>query len=176
MPIADGEKGSVAPSGGQSEAPQEEQEPVIVLAAVDTSPPASRVVDMASRVVRRMWQNAQLHLVHVFHAGHLERGADPSLPLEELVDEAKEYLDYHVRIAQRQCGRAVTGHFVEGDAEDEIVRLARSLGADLVIVGTGDPSGIRRWLGGSVAEKVVKNAPCAVFVVRSKQRRYIKVA
>ena len=49
----------------------------------------------------------------------------------------------------------------------EIVRLARELPADLVVMGTHGRSGIRHALIGSVAERVVRKSPCPVLTVKT---------
>jgi nucleotide-binding universal stress UspA family protein len=64
-------------------------------------------------------------------------------------------------------GRAIAHLRLEAPAE-EIAQIAADLEADLVVVGTHGRSGIARWLLGSVAEAVVRMAPCPVFVVRPK--------
>jgi hypothetical protein len=69
----------------------------------------------------------------------------------------------------------VAGHLALGDPSQEIVRRARALGADLLVVGAHDTAGLQRLLVGSVAEKVAKRAPCSVLMVRRKQRPYKKV-
>jgi nucleotide-binding universal stress UspA family protein len=58
----------------------------------------------------------------------------------------------------------------EGDPRAEIVEEAKSLGADLIVVGSHGRTGVQRWLLGSVAEHVVRHAPCTVEVVRSVKR------
>lgn len=55
---------------------------------------------------------------------------------------------------------------VSGDAADEIVAVAASRGATLVVVGTRDPGLVSRLLGHSVSDRVVRAAPCDVLVVR----------
>ena len=52
----------------------------------------------------------------------------------------------------------------EGVAADAIVEAAEA--ADLVVMPTHGRQGLRRWLLGSVAERVVRAAPCSVLVVR----------
>jgi nucleotide-binding universal stress UspA family protein len=151
-----------------------DDEVTIVLAAVDTSTLASRLVDMAARLTRRTWNNAQLHLVHVFRAGAFNRPSRAGLKVDDLVAEAQSYLEYHVRMARRQCPAAVTGHFAEGDPAEEILKAARSLNADVVLVGTHDHVGLEKLLLGSVAAKVAKSAPCPVLIYRQKQRPYVK--
>ncbi len=147
----------------------------MVLAAVDTSTLASKVVEYAARLVRRTWSNPQLHLVHVYRAGRFDRPARAGVDVDELVEEARLHLDHHVRMARRQCSAPVTGHFAQGDPIDEVVKLARSLSADLIVVGAHDAVGLERFLLGSVAAKVAKSAPCPVLIVRQKQRAYTKV-
>lgn len=152
-----------------------EQEVTVVVAAVDTSTLASRVIDVAARFARRVYDEAHLHLVHVYREGPFERPTKAGFDAEELRAEAQSYLDYHVRSARRMCPAPVTAHFASGDAVEEVLRLARSLRADWLIVGTHDPTGLDRFLMGSVAEKISKRAPCSVIVVRAKQRPYVKV-
>ena len=55
-----------------------------------------------------------------------------------------------------------------GLAAQRIVTIAENVDADLIVVGTHGRSGIKRLLLGSVAEEVVRRAPCAVFVVRPR--------
>ncbi len=54
-----------------------------------------------------------------------------------------------------------------GAPADEIVDFAREESAGLIVMGTHGWSGAKRFLLGSTAEKVVRNAPCPVLTVRS---------
>jgi nucleotide-binding universal stress UspA family protein len=56
--------------------------------------------------------------------------------------------------------------FLEGDPATEIVRYARDAGIDLIVMGTHGRTGLERLLMGSVAEKVLREAPCSVLVVK----------
>ncbi len=58
----------------------------------------------------------------------------------------------------------------EGDAPDEILRLAQSLPCDLIVMGTHGRTGLSRLLAGSVAEEVLRNAPCPVLAVKTPLR------
>ena len=78
-------------------------------------------------------------------------------------------------MARRQCSAPVTGYLAQGDPADEIVKCARSLNADLLLVGSSDKIGLERFLLGSVTSKVNRRAPCSVLTVRQKQRPFIKV-
>jgi nucleotide-binding universal stress UspA family protein len=48
----------------------------------------------------------------------------------------------------------------------EIIQYARRVGADLIVMGTHGRSALKQMLLGSVAEKVVRKAPCPVLTVR----------
>jgi nucleotide-binding universal stress UspA family protein len=56
-----------------------------------------------------------------------------------------------------------------GDPRDMINRTAQELGVDLIVMGTHGRRGLTRALLGSVAESVVRSAPCAVLTVRLKE-------
>jgi nucleotide-binding universal stress UspA family protein len=56
--------------------------------------------------------------------------------------------------------------FLEGDPAAEIVRYARESGVDRIVMGTHGRTGTERLLMGSVAEKVLRDAPCSVLVVK----------
>jgi universal stress protein A len=60
----------------------------------------------------------------------------------------------------------VEHELAEGDAANEIVRLAREKGCGLIVMGTHGRRGISRLLMGSVAEQVVRRAPCPVLTVK----------
>ena len=60
--------------------------------------------------------------------------------------------------------------FTESDPGHEIVRVAEELNADLLVLGTHGYSGWKRFTIGSVAEFVVKHAPCAVLTIKPKEK------
>ena len=55
---------------------------------------------------------------------------------------------------------------VAGDPTDAIVRIAQEEKADLIVMGSHGHTGLRHLLLGSVAEKVLRHAPCPVLIVR----------
>jgi nucleotide-binding universal stress UspA family protein len=65
------------------------------------------------------------------------------------------------------AGVAVREHAREGDAADAILDVAEELGADLIVVGNKGMTGAKRFLLGSVPNKVSHHAPCAVLIVRT---------
>lgn len=63
---------------------------------------------------------------------------------------------------------SVETHLISGTAFREITQLAEREGIDLIVMGTHGRTGINRLITGSVAEKVVRLAPCPVLTVRSR--------
>jgi nucleotide-binding universal stress UspA family protein len=58
-----------------------------------------------------------------------------------------------------------------GDPAEAIVRMATENGADLIVMATHGHTGLQHVLLGSVAEKVVRHAPCPVLTIRYKPER-----
>ncbi len=56
--------------------------------------------------------------------------------------------------------------FLEGDPASQIVRYAADASMDLIVMGTHGRTGLERLLMGSVAERVMRDAPCSVLVVK----------
>ena len=64
-------------------------------------------------------------------------------------------------------------HVRIGHAAEEILELAREVGADLIIVGSKGLTGVERLVIGSVAERVVREAGCSVEVARAKTYEHV---
>ena len=58
---------------------------------------------------------------------------------------------------------------VDNDARDAILQAARAVRADLIVIGTHGRRGLSRVLLGSVAEDVLRRAPCPVLAVRARR-------
>jgi len=70
---------------------------------------------------------------------------------------------------ERAVAAGVTAreHAREGDAADAILDVAEELGADLIVVGNKGMTGAKRFMLGSVPNKVSHHAPCAVMIIRT---------
>lgn len=91
-------------------------------------------------------------------------GFDLTSYLIELTDAAKEGLENLVQEHVPQ-GMAVQYFVSSGQPEQEIVKIARQEKADLIVIATHGQQGWRRFLFGSVAEKVVRWAERPVLVI-----------
>ena len=67
----------------------------------------------------------------------------------------------------REAGVEVTTHARQGDPADAILDVAEERNADVVIVGNKGMTGAKRFLLGSVPDKVSHHAPCSVLIVRT---------
>ncbi|HKG66673.1 MAG TPA: universal stress protein [Solirubrobacteraceae bacterium] len=65
------------------------------------------------------------------------------------------------------AGVAVRTYAREGDAADAILDVAEERGADLIVVGNKGMTGAKRFLLGSVPNKVSHHAPCSVLIIRT---------
>ena len=105
--------------------------------------------------------NAVLYLLHVVH---LHPAAEPSMSFREAEAEAQTRLEQISRRRLR-AGTQFELHVVSGDAAGEILHAATQFGIDLIVMATHGRTGIRRLVLGSVAERVVREAPCPVLTV-----------
>jgi nucleotide-binding universal stress UspA family protein len=62
----------------------------------------------------------------------------------------------------------------EGAPFSEIVRAAREQNSDLIVIATHGRTGLKHALLGSVTEKVVRKAPCAVLTIRDAEQQFVR--
>jgi nucleotide-binding universal stress UspA family protein len=106
-----------------------------------------------------------LHLVHV-PAGDLLGEKAYTLNFDEAKNRMTEMLE-EVRV-NRLERYANTELIVDlGDPAEQIIQLASRRNVDLIVTSTHGRSGLSHLIMGSVAEKIIRHAPCPVFVVRS---------
>jgi nucleotide-binding universal stress UspA family protein len=67
----------------------------------------------------------------------------------------------------REAGIDVETHARQGDPADAILDVAEETKADLIVVGNKGMTGARRFLLGSVPNKVSHHAPCSVLIIRT---------
>jgi nucleotide-binding universal stress UspA family protein len=88
--------------------------------------------------------------------------------IEQILKEAYDYAGYELNqivgpLKHRGC--ACEALLADGDPGEVITTLAESHEADLIVVGTGSRRGLGKLLLGSVAEEVIREAPCPVLTV-----------
>jgi nucleotide-binding universal stress UspA family protein len=109
---------------------------------------------------------ARLVLLHVVPRPVIvsSEGVVPPPPVEDYRERAEEELH---RLEVLDPAIQVEHRLEEGDAVIEILAVAEDTAADLIVMGTHGRTGVGRMLMGSVAEQVVRKAPCPVLTVRT---------
>jgi nucleotide-binding universal stress UspA family protein len=133
-----------------------------IVAAYDFSEQAEMALDRAVAAAEGH-PRADLHVIGVLdergHAKYTE-AADMQAAVTSIVDaRIEKSMSNHLRVFV---------HARIGDPTEQILNVAAEANADVVVVGTHGRTGVRRWLLGSVAERVVRYAGCPVLVVRPK--------
>lgn len=143
--------------------------PKNILVPTDLSPHAEAALDYACELAAKL--GATVHLVDVIGVPALgvpELGiAVTSTMIDSMVADAQAALE---ALAARKRTQVTIGQVLlkTGDARDMIDQTAKELGADLIVMGTHGRRGVSRALLGSVAETVVRTAPCPVLVIRMR--------
>ena len=137
---------------------------------IDFSKTSRAALEEAAELAGRY--EAELALVHVFEPP--AAAADLMVSPVEMLDQTAKDLERKLELwraeAERRGAKGVRALVVTGAAATETVRLVREGGHDLVVMGTHGRRGLKHLVLGSVAERVVREAPCAVLVVRPRQR------
>ena len=147
--------------------------PKNILVPTDLSSYAEEAFDYACELAAKL--DATVHLVNVIAIPALglpELGmAVTATMIDTMVADNQTALD---ALAARRRGDTRIGQVLlkTGDARDMIDQAAEEVGADLIVMGTHGRRGFSRALLGSVAETVVRTAPCPVLTIRSHDRKH----
>ncbi|MCL2457916.1 MAG: universal stress protein [Desulfobulbus sp.] len=137
-----------------------------ILVAVDASGQRGAVLLHAAEITRRF--AARLHLVSVYDLDQMweTKMPEPSPEIfEALAAESKKPLE-EARQELATVGIAAQCHFLKGPVIEQIAILAKSLDADLVVMGHRYVTGLRRLLESSAAKGLIDKSPCSVLIVR----------
>jgi nucleotide-binding universal stress UspA family protein len=86
---------------------------------------------------------------------------------------ARREMDARITADDTQTLKAVTTVETHLDVANGITAYAKANAIDLIIVGTHGRGAVKQFLMGSVAERVVRTAPCPVLAVRTNEREFI---
>lgn len=141
-----------------------------ILVPVDFSEFSAKAVTYGLELARKF--GAQLQLLHVvelvpivFHEGAVYSTSD----LAELIKAAE------VELAKVAHGETVdiVRHTVDGHPLVQILRHAKEHEVDLIVIGTHGRTGLAHLFLGSVAENVVRKAPCPVLTVHNPEHEFV---
>jgi nucleotide-binding universal stress UspA family protein len=128
---------------------------VVILTAVDGTTASTLTAEAAARFATI--PGSEVHFVNVIEP-------DSNLSFNGAIDNSRRLLEGAAESSG--LGDRARYHIGSGVAWREIVQLAANLHADLIVVGVKERKPLQRMLLGSVAEQVVKKAPCPVYVAR----------
>jgi nucleotide-binding universal stress UspA family protein len=97
----------------------------------------------------------------------------PPLAVTDFAAEKREQMIERLRALDAGSG-VKTQHIVRlGRAWQEVIEIAREQKTELIILATHGYTGLKHVLLGSVAEKIVRHAPCPVLTVRPEERDFV---
>jgi nucleotide-binding universal stress UspA family protein len=142
-----------------------------IVVGTDGSDTASIAVDRATELAKLT--GATLHIVHAFQplSATLIGAATttgPTFNVEQVnagIAAGAEEVCRHAAANATRAGVNVETHPLPGDAADTLITAAKDVGADLVVVGSRGMSGVRRFILGSVPNKVSHHCPCSLLIV-----------
>ena len=145
-----------------------------VLVPTDFSATADAALDYASLVAERF--GASIQLLHVLDDPFVSEGLTAEAYISEapvlrsaLLRDAQSRLAH--RSAAQKGGIPIEGEVLFGYGAKTIAEYSRTRGADIIVMGTHGRTGIAHAMLGSVAERLVRIAPCPVLTVRHPKAR-----
>jgi nucleotide-binding universal stress UspA family protein len=134
-----------------------------ILVPTDFSETSDAALDYARVLAGRF--GASLHLLHVLDDPFVTEGLAAEAYITEAPSIRTSMLEEaRTRLTHRAAGCATT-EAVFGHGAVTIVDYAQQCGADLIVMGTHGRTGLAHLFLGSVAERVVRIAPCPVLTV-----------
>jgi nucleotide-binding universal stress UspA family protein len=139
-----------------------------ILIAVDSGPIAAHAADGGVSLARELGgEVALLHAIDIASTYGTEAGVSQGQLMAEARREGKRLLAGYRQ--QLSLEPSTLEFIVEGKPSDEIVKAARQWPADVIVIGSRGLGGVQRALLGSVAEGVIRHAPCPVLVIRATE-------
>jgi nucleotide-binding universal stress UspA family protein len=142
-----------------------------IVVGTDGSQTASEAVEQAVQLAKAV--GARLHIVSAYEpvpAQRLQRERQQAPEDLQWAITARGDVDHRLEEAAapaRQAGIEVSVYPRQGDPADAILDVAEEQEADLIIVGNKGMTGAKRFLLGSVPNKVSHHAPCSVLIIRT---------
>jgi nucleotide-binding universal stress UspA family protein len=139
-----------------------------ILYASDFSPTSRPAFVLAQEIAKAV--RAELILFHAYRSEELIVGSVDYLPpraVDEIMNAEATHARRQLERLARVAGRArvrVSTFVAQGPPAAAIVSVARTKRVNLLVLGTHGRTGVQRFLIGSVAERVVRTAPCPVLV------------
>ena len=141
-----------------------------VLLATDGSQDSQKAVTLLKSL--NLPKSTQLRILHVVETPNMVessgrlRATQLATAIKQTREQTEERLLQETRCALGRRNLCVEVLVTEGHATAEILKAIKRPRADLVVVGSRGLTGLKRFLLGSVSQKVARNSSCSVLVVR----------
>jgi nucleotide-binding universal stress UspA family protein len=142
-----------------------------IVVGTDGSETAQTAVDAAAELAKLT--GARLELVSAYEPVTSQRlrseARQVPADLQWMVNPREDVDATLAEAAERvaEAGAEARTYAREGDPADAILDVAEELGSDLIVVGNKGMTGAKRFLLGSVPNKVSHHAPCSVLIIRT---------
>jgi nucleotide-binding universal stress UspA family protein len=141
-----------------------------IVAPTDFSGPSRHAVERAARLARE--HGARLHLLHVVHAGALERlrallGAEDTVEPGLIQDATRQLEALAAELGMEQSPGVATS-LRQGSVLTEVEAQADAIGAELVVLGARGAGFVRRIALGTTAERMLRTTRRPLLVVKQK--------
>lgn len=137
-----------------------------ILCPTDFSAGAEHALRVATQLSIKT--GAELVIAHAWYAPPSVYSVEPTTPpelIQEVIDAAQQGLDAAVTSCTSAGANRASGRLLSGIPWCKIVELLETERFDLCVIGTEGRTGLRRFMMGSVAETVVRHAPCSVLAI-----------
>lgn len=138
-----------------------------ILCSLDFSDSSDRAMAMAVRLATE--HDAELVLFHAYYLPPIALAGEATVSpevIQQLEDDARDGLDEAITQARALGARKVRTRLAGGLPWLQIVDAAVAEAVDLIVIGSHGRSGLTRVVLGSVAEMVIRHAPCPVLTAR----------
>jgi nucleotide-binding universal stress UspA family protein len=146
-----------------------------ILVATDFSEPSGVALAYGRDLARSY--NSRLHVLHVVEDVMMRYSSEVGLALPQiqtdLEDAARRDLEAQLTDDDHRTLDVQTVLQTGVNIADAIVSYAKTNQIDLIVTGTHGRGAVKHFLMGSVAERVVRTAPCPVLTVRAHERDFI---
>lgn len=146
-----------------------------ILVATDFSEPSGVALAYGRDLARSY--NARLHVLHVVEDVMMRYSSEVGFALPQmqtdLENAAWKDLDKILTDDDRRSAQLSPAVLSGVNIAETVVKYAKDNDIDLIVTGTHGRGAVKHFLMGSVAERVVRLAPCPVLTVRSQERDFI---
>ncbi len=146
-----------------------------ILCPTDFSEPSYEALNVANELALHF--SSELFLLHVIApiptanvsppptGSASSKGFNISLYRQELEDLSRKSLE---KVVEERISKGLNVHpiVIQGEASDQIIDAVEKHTIDLIVIATNGRTGWRRFIFGSVAEKVVRFSPCPVLTIQ----------